>query len=468
MHLTLLLLVVVLIGHDASVAIDFGGDFSSGTIALWSVMPTIVAVLGAMGGLGWCRRRLLSGDVAAWSWVDRIVSGARAIIVLSMIISVLGLEWLTTVRSVIGDHIVIDELIVLGVPITGVLLLWWFLEPVDRVVAHASMLRRLDEGLTVHAHPTRWAYVMARARLSLFLVLGPLVVLMATLEGVEWIPESVDPALREAAVIVVGAVILVVSPLWVRWVLNAIPLPDGPVREAMEAVCSKSSVPIRELLLWPTGYSMINAAVVGFTRHLRFVLLSDQLIAELPARQLIAVMAHEVAHAAHRHLPWLLATVGAAVTASAAVASVMTWALPESDVIWVEVVSFGVIAFAVLGWVSGRFERQADTFAVQHLCRHDHLGGGDRGTISPQNVETMCGALDLICELNGVNPRRRSWRHGPIAWRQAYLRGLVGSDGHAIDRLVFVIKIAVAVTVAAGIVVWLTAGGPMTVPPGTL
>jgi hypothetical protein len=146
----------------------------------------------------------------------------------------------------------------------------------------------------------------------------------------------------------------------------------------------------------------------------------------------------------------------------------MTWALPESDVIWVEVVSFGVIAFAVLGWVSRRFERQADTFAVQHLCRHDHLGGGDRGTISPQNVETMCGALDLICELNGVNPRRRSWRHGSIAWRQAYLRGLIGSDGHAIDHLVFVIKIAVAVTVAAGIVVWLTAGGPVTAPPGTL
>ena len=61
----------------------------------------------------------------------------------------------------------------------------------------------------------------------------------------------------------------------------------------------------------------------------------------------------------------------------------------------------------------------------------------------------MHGALATISRLNGVDPSRRSWRHGSITWRQSYLHTIVGQplDKLAIDRQVHWIKIAAAMTI---------------------
>ena len=70
--------------------------------------------------------------------------------------------------------------------------------------------------------------------------------------------------------------------------------------------------------------------------------------------------------------------------------------------------------------------------------------------IDTESVHVMTEALRHVAELNHVDARKRSWRHGSILWRQNYLRSLVGlpADRLAIDRQVFWIKVASAAMLA--------------------
>ena len=65
----------------------------------------------------------------------------------------------------------------------------------------------------------------------------------------------------------------------------------------------------------------------------------------------------------------------------------------------------------------------------------------------------MAGALDSIASLQAIDPRRRSWRHGSIAWRCEYLRALVErpEDIRSIHRTMLLIRVVCAGIVAIGI-----------------
>ncbi len=102
-------------------------------------------------------------------------------------------------------------------------------------------------------------------------------------------------------------------------------------------------------------------------------------------------------------------------------------------------VGIGVGWVILFGWVSRRIERQADTFAVQHLATQREAPMRDQTghvLIDPESAQTMIDALQQVAELNHIPPRKRSWRHGSIAWRQTYLRDLVGpcADALPIDQ----------------------------------
>ena len=122
--------------------------------------------------------------------------------------------------------------------------------------------------------------------------------------------------------------------------------------------------------------------------------------------------------------------------------------------------------FLGFGWVSRRFERQADTFAVEHLSHQDadeqsqtddtaDRAGSDRQVaVSAQAVESMAQALQHVAELNHMPVRKKSWRHGSILWRQQYLRSLVGRpvDRLSINRQVRTIQVIATLLVIAGFV----------------
>lgn len=128
---------------------------------------------------------------------------------------------------------------------------------------------------------------------------------------------------------------------------------------------------------------------------------------------------------------------------------------PQPAPVWVEPVIIGMTLAGTLyglGWCSRRFERQADTFAVQHSSGLTRAGGGDR-PVTHESVMAMVSALQLVADLNHIPVKRRSWRHGSIRSRQDYLRSLVGQPCGClrIDRTVRRMKIATVALLAAAI-----------------
>jgi hypothetical protein len=175
-------------------------------------------------------------------------------------------------------------------------------------------------------------------------------------------------------------------------------------------------------------------------------------------------------------MPWLVAALITAVLGLTALTNLAIVGLVRTSVIDVDgtippVVDIGLLviqaagALALFGWISRRFERQADVFAVQHLSGSgvaaavpdsaevpDTPGAGPRtAVVTGEAVGAMQSALGRIAELNTVSPERRSWRHGSIAWRQRYLGTLVGKplESLAIDRLVRRIKRLTLVSLGA-------------------
>ena len=77
------------------------------------------------------------------------------------------------------------------------------------------------------------------------------------------------------------------------------------------AYWSKSSTPRRsvssgDLLVWRSDGMMINAAVMGLLAPVRYVLLSDGLLATMNVSQIEAVFGHEAGHVRHRHIQHFL------------------------------------------------------------------------------------------------------------------------------------------------------------------
>jgi Zn-dependent protease with chaperone function len=188
--------------------------------------------------------------------------------------------------------------------------------------------------------------------------------------------------------------------------------------------------------------------------------LTDALLESLPTEQVEAVLAHELGHVRRRHMLWLGAGALAAVllTAGSAKWAVETWAPAWGASAWVEgvITAAGLgVALLVFGFVSRRFEWQADGFAVQHLS--GQRPGGATAVVSAEAVAAMSGALDAVARLNNIPRGRFTWRHGSIADRQRRLAALVGqpADRLAPDRIARRLKLlaAAAVIGAAAVVV---------------
>jgi Zn-dependent protease with chaperone function len=244
-------------------------------------------------------------------------------------------------------------------------------------------------------------------------------------------------------------------------VLNVQPLPQGPLREDLLEICRAHKVKVRELLVWHTSGMMLNAAVMGLVGGVRYVLMTDALLELMTREQVRGVMSHEIGHVRRHHLPWLAAALMAILGLAEIVSESPIYLLAafhpqllQSFPGWAQLILIAIAlagAFTVFGWVCRRFERQADTFAVQHLSATQTAADSalsDR--VTPAAVIAMDGALDAIARLNAIDPSRHSWRHGSITWRQRYLRSIVGLplNNLPIDRLIRTIKLWTAAGLA--------------------
>jgi Zn-dependent protease with chaperone function len=194
------------------------------------------------------------------------------------------------------------------------------------------------------------------------------------------------------------------------WILRASwdtrPLEPSPLRELLEDVARRARFRYRELLFWRTGDLMANAAVIGVGRFDRVVLFSDVLIASLSPREIVAVLAHEIGHAKRGHVLIFVAWTGALFLAG-------DLAGREFESEWMAG-ALVLVLFAgwykLFGWLSRRFELEADLFALR--LTNDPLA--------------IVGALERV---GGAHSRQLdSWRHFSTAKRIDFVERVVADE----------------------------------------
>ncbi len=255
--------------------------------------------------------------------------------------------------------------------------------------------------------------------------------------------------------------LLAVLPAALAVLWGARPLPDDELARSLAADCRRAGVPDARLRLWRSpGGSVHNALAIGLLPGMRWVMLSEDLLRDLPPEQVRAVVAHELGHHRHRHLLiylWfafacLLAKWGAFVLLVEGASwsePGLVWSLPGVAALPFEAVAGAVVVGCVLvcwrllfGVVSRGVEREAD------------LAGADLA-----GHAAMAGALRTVARLSGTPEDAPSWRHHPIRERVRFLEAAAADPALASlhrrsarsMRLAIIVSLALVAALAASL-----------------
>lgn len=268
--------------------------------------------------------------------------------------------------------------------------------------------------------------------MSLFILASDLVGIyrrdLVDLTQIIWTPEAI--------LAVLAAMVFVLSPLMLRFIWRTKRLPASALRSRLEETCRRMGLRYRDILIWQSHGAMVNAAVMGLLPQIRYILLSDGLLEHLTQEQVEAVFGHEAGHVREHHIAYyMIFAIGSMMAVSLGADWLLVHARLSEDT--VELMVAGMVAmiwFVAFGWISRRFERQADLHGVRCLdgalpqcllpCWQHNI------TPEPHVGERMCttaahvfsSALESVAALNGVSKFARSWRHSSIASRQDFVR----------------------------------------------
>lgn len=413
-----------------------------------------------------------------------------ALILLAFALTIHRAEWPGAVRAIFGgrDPIVLDDALILAPFLLCLLACWWGLYPAERALRPA----RARGGLR--------GYLIRLARQSLGLILPAALAFDLGQDVLHraWPESDADPSVQVALIAALGAANLLFAPALVRLSWPTRPMPAGPLRDRLERLAGRCRFRCTDILIWDTGGNLVNAGVTGALPWFRYVLVTDALVERLDEREVEAVFGHEIGHVAHRHLPYfglfflgslaVMALVADAIATHLTAGSRLlagqtdpaTVQLAQATVALVCVAGYFVVVF---GFLSRRFERQADVFGCRavscgrpacppHADRHarpEADAAPARAIVEelcPVGIRIFANALSNVADLNGITPEAHSWRHGTIrdriaflalSWRHGSIRRriafLEGLEGHPeVERRfqtrVVLLRIALATALA--------------------
>lgn len=418
----------------------------SGLVAAMALVPALVSLL-----VGRRLRRRLEHHGAVPGVRSRLAWWGRALAIASVALyalAVFALEWpaVVEVGLGLGDSILLDEALILLPFLVYQTVGWLGLLPVEDATRPMALpprgIRRL---------------FLLKLRGAYGLILPAALVFGLALDGSHKLwggSVSEDGTAHLAVLALMGALVLGLAPGLVRLAWPTRSLPEGPLRVRLTNLARRLGFRCTDILVWDTDQAVVNAGVTGALPWFRYVLLTDALLETLDEEQIEAVFGHEVGHVAHRHLAYFGFFFLGSMGLMALVGQGVNWIVDSvpglpglaADANWSWTVDLGaglgwLMVFAlyvlvVFGFLSRKFERQADVFGCravscgQAACPPHSLEAVEHAPISPglcpTGIQTFAAALTRVALLNGMEPRAGSWRHGSIRDRVAFLEGLAG------------------------------------------
>jgi Zn-dependent protease with chaperone function len=335
------------------------------------------------------------------------------------------------------------ELLVIAPLLVTLIGSWVFFYDADRLLVATSR----------HADPltppwTRWTYLVQQMRQNLALVAAPVLVLIFDKSLRRFVPAQVLGWGVELFLLALLGGVFVCLPWILRFSLGLRPLPAGPLRERLLSAARRLNFRVSDILVWDTHGGVANAMVAGILPQLRYVLLTDRLIAELSPDEVEAVFGHEVGHVRHHHMFYYLGFLMLSLTAVAGLWDAATRHAPAALQLFLQthgdlqvlplVAIVCAYIFVVFGFLSRRCERQADIFGCRAVsCSLEACADHTPDTpLSPQGkhlcptgIRTFINALEKVALLNGISRSRpgwlQSWQHSTIARRVEFLQRLL-------------------------------------------
>jgi Zn-dependent protease with chaperone function len=306
--------------------------------------------------------------------------------------------------------------------------------------------RALHMDTAEHPFWTRTGYVGFHLRQNLALVLVPIFLLVAMKALQRLAPPSNETAVLAASLasVALAVLVFVFMPWILKLVLGLKPLPDGPVRDRLEATARRLHFRCSDILLWNTRSGVANAMVAGLVPWVRYVMLTDRLLEDMTLDEVDAVFGHEIGHVKHSHMLYYLGFLKLSLAVLWVAWAWATFALPvlarlDNSLQALPLVGvLGAYLFVVFGFLSRRCERQADVYGCRAVscadracAGHDHFTAlAPRGHgLCPTGIRTFISALEKVARLNGISRDRpgwlQSWQHSTIARRVDFLQGLL-------------------------------------------
>lgn len=338
-----------------------------------------------------------------------------------------------------------------------------------QVALWSSQARALRSG---GAAWTRHGFILHRLRFEL----APMLLVLPVIDLCEWAGRRLGTmawfegstglllSLAGGWLLVLALMCVLPALLTLLWGVRR--LPDDPLSRQLQEDCARSGLPGLAMRLWRSpGGSVHNALAIGLLPRLRWILVSDDLLRDLPPDQVRAVVGHEAGHHRHRHLLlflwfalacmiakwWVLGILLGTVDAQGEPLSIpfgfgdaprqgllfsidALAALPSDVVLGAALAAAVLLCWRVLfGYVSRACEREAD------------LAGAEIA-----GPEAMASALQTVARLSGTPDDAPSWRHHPIRERVRFLHAVARDPGLAAQHRRFVsdMRLAIIATLA--------------------
>lgn len=464
----------------------------------WRADPTQAASVASAGNLGLFLGfyALLAGGLAVWShliargvrgarlrrhvhFFDNVVLAMRLVVLCWFGVGVFFLGWGDAVTRLMGPlnrwPVEFPPTLIGILPGVGAwMLLWWAQYPAERALREQNLMIEFNQAMPFHGPPTFSSYFILNLRLQILFTAIPLLLILAlhdvVMVGLRIFGQIGNPSesLEGGITLTCALLVFVLAPTIVRRILNTQPMPNSPLRRRLEEFCRDQRLRYRDILLWQTNHNVGNAAVMGIIPQVRYILMSDLLLETMSDEQIEAVFAHEVGHIVHRHMIWylvffkclLLALALAAVVIESSMRFVHLPGWVPMDLV---MTLLGAAAFLLaFGFLSRRFERQADVFAARQIERRSLAPDGvaEVNHVGPHGAKVFASALHKVALINGMPVAGtvwRNWCHGSIARRMDYLHQISSDPDRTrrFDRFMLMLYALLIGTLVLGGGMWL-------------